>query len=202
METKMNFEEDAGGEVAKGDLAQLTEAAKRLQKSNKQIVEAEEKLKSMKEERDRIEMAEIPDMMAELQLENVTLVDGSKVTVKNVVKASLPSATAIERQKDKEARENLIERLEGGLAWLRENGAEAIIDNQVSAKLGVGSSNLVEEAMRLLQGIGLEPIQTSTVNPQRLSKYIRERIESGAKDMPWELLSIYTGRKATITKPK
>ena len=91
----------------------------------------------------------------------------------------------------------MINRLADGLAWLRDNNGESLIKNQVSVELGKDSAEQAEKIMSVITKHGLEPKQSESVHPATLSAHVREHIEKGT-DVPFETLSIYNGRKATI----
>ena len=192
------FEQDAA--KPQGDLAQVSEMAQNLQILENDISILEKELKEKKKERDRIESADLPDLMDSLQLTGVQLPDGSKVSIKSVIKASLPTPVAIDRARGDD-REILQQRLEAGLTWLREREADSMIKNIVSADLGKNNDLLAEKIISAIEHFGLKANRSETVHPQTLSAYVRELLESG-EDVPFETLSVYSGRKAAITKSR
>lgn len=74
-------------------------------------------------------------MMTGLGIKKFTLGDGSEITIKDVVQASLPSRGAILKAQGDE-RDALIDRNHRALDWMRANGGEAIIKNNISVDFG------------------------------------------------------------------
>ena len=194
----IDFESDAVR--PQGDLAEVSEMAQKLQNLAIEIKQMEQELKSKKSEFERIESADLPDLMDALQLKGVDLTNGDKVVVKSIIKASLPTQTAIDRAKDTD-RIDLQTRLRDGLFWLRDNGAGAMIKNLVSTDLGKGNDKVADKVSAAIRTLGLQPKRIQTVHPQTLSAYVRERLEQGA-DVPFNTFAVYSGRKAAIIKSR
>ncbi len=193
----IDFEKDASLGIPKGDLAQVSHFAQKMQELDSDIKNLEIKLKSKKQELERIASADLPDLLDALQLTSITLPGGNKVFVKTIIKASLPTAKAIARA-SAEQKDELSDRLKAGLIWLRDNGADAMIKNIVSAELGKSSDKVAKELIKAAKELGIIATREESVHPQTLSSYVREKLEAGI-DVPFDTFAVYSGRKATIT---
>ena len=112
---------DDGKALSKVDTGtgkQLSDLVRKLRKVEDQIADAEQYLKAVKLEKHKLSTENIPALMDEMGMDRVD-VDGLTVTRKMIVHASIPS-----------------ERKEEAFAWLRENGLDDIIKNDVTCSFG------------------------------------------------------------------
>ena len=200
----IDFEADAGSaneadDKGEGKLGQVSVMAQRINKLNAEMDALSAQVAEKKSELDRLESADLPDLMESLQLKEFTTHEGDKVQVKPIVRASLPTQTSINKARHNE-RAVLEARLEAGLKYLRENGAEAMIKNELSVDLGKDNDALANKVEEALTGFGLHPQRAVTVNTNTLTAYVREKIEAGDKTLSLETFKVFTGRKATVTK--
>ena len=142
----------------------------------------------------------IPAMMLEEGIQNFTLKSGTAVVIKNIVAGSLPSGGAIKKAKGDDKQE-LIDRLNGALTWLRKNKAGDIIKNEVSCTFAAGKESEAKEIFSYLNNQGLHPSQESTVHAQTLNAFLREALADG-KDVPSDLFKLYTGQVADFKLPE
>ena len=156
----------------------------------------EEKKKQYRE----IETVILPDMMTGIGIKKFTLGDGSEITIKDVVQASLPSRGAILKAQGDE-RDALIDRNHRALDWMRANGGEAIIKNNISVDFGKGQDEIADRFVDFCKEIGMEYDRSTTVHNASLTSYIKEKLASGA-NVPLDLFSVYTGFKAVIKQPR
>jgi len=91
-------------------LEELSGLCKELRDTREAIEQMSNHLKSLQEEERELSMEVIPEKMRELGLSSISTDDGSKVSIKHKVKASLTKA-----------------RKEEGFAWLRANGHGSLI---------------------------------------------------------------------------
>jgi hypothetical protein len=151
-----------------------------------QIDEAEEYVKSLKQELRTLEMNQIPLLMAEAGVSEFKTDDGSKVTIKDIVSGSLPK-DPMERQK--------------ALEWIESQDAGDLIKNTVAVELGRGSHNEAGAIKDFLHQMGVEFKSDETVHPQTLAAWARERMKKG-EDVPADLLGLFIGRAAKINPAK
>ena len=155
-----------------------------LKKVEDEIAAIEEQLKKKKEEQDHISSKVIPELLAEQGLSEIKLADGSKVSVKQEFRCTLP--------KDETKRAQAYE-------WLRNEKLGDIIKNNVFVTFGKGEDNKAQQLLDLAAENGFEPQQKSDVAWATLTALFRERIESGL-DMPSDVFSTWIKDKTKITR--
>ena len=101
-------------QVDTGTGKQLSDLVRKLRKVEDQIADAEQYLKAVKLEKHKLSTENIPALMDEMGMDRVD-VDGLTVTRKMIVHASIPS-----------------DRKDEAFAWLRENGLDEIIKNDIT----------------------------------------------------------------------
>ena len=85
--------------------------------------------------------------------------------------------------------------------WLRNNGLGDIIKNEISVSFGRNEDNKAADYAELAKSSGFQPTQKMKVEPMTLKALVRERLESG-KEMPTEILGVFTENKPTIKTSK
>jgi len=155
-----------------------------LKKVEDDIAEIEEQLKKKKDERDHISSKVIPELLAEQGLSEIKLADGSKVSVKQEFRATLP--------KDEVKRDAAYQ-------WLRDQGLGDIIKNNVSVTFGKGEDNKAQSLIDLAVANGYEPSQKSDVAWNTLTALYEERVKAGL-DMPSDVFSLWIKDKTKISR--
>lgn len=171
------------------------QAAPNLQSLQRKIQEAidlqaaadqmEEDLKAVKRNLHVIRTSVLPDMMAEIGVEKLVW-NGWSVKIDDFVSGSLPS--------EPEKREKAIQ-------WLEDHGAGGLIKTQLRLDFAKSQHNEALGLAEALRENGLAPQISSSVHPQTLQAYARERIRNG-DDIDAELLGLFTGRVAKFTEGK
>lgn len=186
------------GDVGPSDqqLKSVSKLAERQVELDRQVRELEEQLAERKKELNQVKQADLPEAMAEAGLSSFTTNSGRKIEIKEKVEAGIPSRTAIEKAKGERKRE-LAERKRAALDWLRANGRDSIIKNQLTVDVGKGQDNAVSRVEELLQEIGMQYQRDEAVHPQTLQKLIRELREEG-EDVPEETFGVRDVRYAEI----
>jgi hypothetical protein len=127
---------------------------------------------------------DLPSVLEELGVKSFTLEDGSKVSVQPLYGASIPAP-----------------RKEEAFAWLRENGYDDLIKNDVVCSFGRGEDEKAADFAQAARERGLSPEQKQTVHAQTLKAWVRERVESGDA-FPMDIFGAFVGQRATIKKGK
>ena len=182
--TEINFEEDQQEIIDKTDISSLAEYCKELKAYEDEIANLEEEIKSKKEKADKISSEIIPNMLAEQGLSSLKLADGSAVEVKKSYSCTI--------KKDD---------VESAYKWLRENGLEDIIKNEVFVTFGKGEDNKAKDLLDLAEQSGYEPQQKSKVEPMTLKALYRERVEAGL-DMPSDSFHLFVKDQTKISRKK
>ena len=181
----INFEQDKTDVLDKSkNLKTLSDEVQKMEQITQEIELLEERVKDKKKDLEHISGEVIPTMMSEMGLSQLKLMDGSMIDVKPFYNATITQA-------NKEAAFN----------WLRTNGLEDIIKNEVVVSFGRGEDNKAAEYAELAKGQGLQPAQKLKVEPMTLKALVRERIEAG-KEMPTDIFSVFVGNKTTIKRKK
>ena len=171
-----NLEEDGLSRVATLVREQLA--------LERRIADLEEELKKIQKQLVDVAENKLPEALAEHGLTRLSMEDGSEINVANFYGAS------IKEEKKKEA-----------FDWLRDNGYEDLIKNQVSVSLGRKEDELASDLVETLRSRGFDPIQKTWVEPMTLKAFVKEQVEKGAP-IPSETFGIFIGKKAKITRRK
>ena len=155
-----------------------------LKKVEDDIAAIEEQLKKKKDEHDHISSKVIPELLAEQGLSEIKLADGSKVSVKQEFRATLP--------KDEVRRD-------AAYKWLRDQGLGDIIKNNVFVTFGKGEDDKAKSLIDLAVENGYEPSQKSDVAWNTLTALYEERVKAGL-DMPSDVFSLWIKDKTKISR--
>lgn len=183
------------------ELSTLSRWARQVVELSDDIDRHDEKIRELAKIRDRIQFEDIPNLMAQFGVSEFKLKDGTRVTVKPFVKANLPTESAILKCRTELEREQMRARIERGLKFLKTQGAESLIKNQLKVEFGKGQIGKAREAIRALAKIGIDADVVATVHPQSLTAWVRERLSDGAP-VDMTTFSVFNGNIATVEVPK
>ena len=158
----------------------------RLKQKEDEVAALEEQLKNKKAEVDDISSRVIPELLAEQGLSEIKLADGSAVTVKKEFRCTLP--------KDETKREQAYK-------WLRDQGLEDIIKNNIFVTFGKGEDNKANQLVDLAVANGFTPQQKSDVAWNTLTALYEERVKAGL-DMPSDVFHLWIKDKTKISRKK
>lgn len=175
MTTEDNFASDESLKV-------VAELANRQLSLEKEIEDLEAQLKEKKESLVQVAEKDLPEALAECGLSEVKLLDGSKVSVKPYYQANPPK-----------------EKYDEAMAWLRDNGHGDLIKNDVTVSFGKGEDDRAVDFKRFLSENGTSYSDKTGVHPMTFKAFVREQVETG-QNLPFDLLGIYIGQKASIKK--
>jgi hypothetical protein len=191
----------ADAKNAVGDLTKAIEASRKMIALMAEIARDEEALEAKKALLHQLESQELPEVFDSCGTDTIPLGQGLNITIKPITKASLPSAGAIEKEKNEDKKEEMIQRKEAGLDWLRKNGGESLIKNFLNLEFSKGMDNKVKSMIAQAEEMGIAYQKETSVHNSSLESFIKEKIAAGKK-VPMDTFSIYTGRKAVLVKPK
>ena len=166
------------------EVTTITQECVNLKKVEDDIAAIEEQLKKKKEEADHISSKVIPELLAEQGLSEIKLADGSKVSVKQEFRCTLP--------KDDVKRQQAYE-------WLRNEKLGDIIKNNVFVTFGKGEDDKAKSLIDLAVENGYEPSQKSDVAWNTLTALYEERVKAGL-DMPSDVFSLWIKDKTKISR--
>jgi len=143
----------------------------------------EEDLKAIKKTLHHLKNSRIPDLMDQMQMEEVSF-KGWKVKIDDFVSGTLP------RDPEKHAK---------AVRWLEENDAGGLIKTDLSLSFGKSQHNEALNLAGRLESEGLAPEVKSGVHPQTLRAFARERLRNG-DPLDVEALGLYIGKTAKMKK--
>ena len=167
--------------IETGTGKQLSQLVRALRGVEKEIEDAENHLKLLKKDKHRISTETIPQLMDEMGVERLD-VDGVTVERKMIVSASIP-----------------VDRKEEAFAWLRENGCDDIIKNDVTCSFGKGEDNIAGDVVGLLQDRGFDPKTKTHVHPSTLKAFVKERVTDG-KPIDLDMFGAFISNAAQIRR--
>ena len=142
-------------------LSDVGEAVNELENVRSKIAEHEQEIKKLKGREEQLENEIIPDFF-DTGIKQLTLQDGSKITVKDKTRAYI-------REDNEEFCFN----------WLRNQGLDDVIKNKVITTFGKGQDSDAEELFSRLQDQGLYPENKKDVAWNTLAKLCEEQMEKG-----------------------
>lgn len=170
--------------VEESGLSQVSKLAKMQLAMEEHIALLEENLKTAKRELREIAEDQLPAAMAEHNISELKLEDGSSISVSKFYSASIPK-----------------DRSEEAFRWLVDNDFGDLIKNQVSTNFVRGQEEQAEHFASELAGRGM-PVNTKKwVEPMTLKAFVKDQTEQGA-NIPADLFGLFIGEKAKIVKPK
>lgn len=182
-----------------GDLKEVTTLAMNLINIEQEIAVIEDQLKTKREALGQIEAVDLPDLMESLNITNITLPNGWTVKMDSYIKASLPTASAM--NKDTMEADDLRLRHSAGLKFMREQGAGDLIKNALDIDLGKSSDTLADQILAALGPFNVKVTRNVNVHHSTLTAYVKERIEGGL-ELPYDTFAVYTGKKVKVKQPK
>ncbi len=165
-------------------ISALTQLGQDMFEAEESVLLLEAQLKQAKARLMFIATRSVPDVMAELKLESLTMTGGRKIDVKDKLAVQPPAANR-----------PMV------LQTLIEQGAGALIKTQVSVAFGRGQEDAVKALLNLLQEQGLAAKSESKVESSTLKKHIKDRLEQGLP-VDTDLFGVWTGKEAKFTEGK
>ncbi len=182
-----DFEEKFASNLEKADggiLRTVSELARAIAAKEQEVADLDRQLKDAKKELLKLTDEELPACMAEMGLASFTLDDGSQIDVKPTYGASI-----------------LVDNRPAAYEWLRDNGYDDIIKNNVSVSFGRGEDEIANAFKAVVEKEGYIPQQDTSIHAGTLKAFVRERVEAG-DEFPMDLFGAYVGQRAFIKKGK
>ena len=158
----------------------LAQAAREATQTATEIETLEEALSSKKMFLKNLISETIPSYMDALGCASFETAD-FEVSVKSDVKGTLPKGANHQRAID----------------WLNEHGGGEIIKTQIVIPFDKSQHNIACDLAGELEGKGYNATLGSTVHPQTLAAWGRERLKSGESFEP-EIIGLFVERKAVV----
>lgn len=181
MGTPLNIKDfSVNDEVDSDSIKKLVECCERAIKADEYILALEEKLKTAKERRQHIIEFDIPEIMDEIGMAEFKLSNGKKITIKDIIAASIPVSCK-----------------DDTFSWLEEHNYGDIIKTQLQIKFNREEHEKAKELARDLMGEQYNVSVSSAVHPQTLKSFVKEQLEDG-QELPKNLFNVYLSRQAVI----
>ena len=171
-------------EVTEEGLSRVSQLALQQIEQAEHVKQLEDQLREAKKDFANIQENELPAAIAEYNLKEFTLGDGTQISVKRFYNVSIP--------KDEEKREACFD-------WLNDNGFGDLIKNQVAVNFVKGKEREAVSFIQELEERRLTPSNKKWVEPMTLKAFAKERVEK-AEPFPSDMFGLYIGEKATIKK--
>ena len=159
----------------------LSDLVRKLRAVEDNISDTEQHLKALKAEKQKLSVENIPALMDEMGVERLD-VDGVTVSRKMMVHASIPK-----------------DRKDEALGWLRSEGLDDIIKNDVTCSFGKGEDNIAGDVLGMLQERGYDASAKTYVHPMTLKAFVKERMESG-KPIDLDMFGAFVANAAEIRR--
>lgn len=148
-----------------------------------EVDQIEDVLKVKKAELRRIQENVLPDAMMAANVRDFTLGNGAKITIKEDISISVPK-----------------KRMDEITGWLRDEGHEAMIKNEILVAFPPGTDNMVGEVRGKAEELGLTTLAITTVHSATLKAMIKRAREDGKLNKELEFFGAYAWRKTILTQ--
>lgn len=164
-----------------GDMASLSSLAHDLYLAETELAEAEKKVAAAKKRVMRIADEQIPELMAQIGIAEFTTSAGIKLSIKDVVRASIPVARRPEAHN-----------------WLKERGHGDMVKRTVLVAFARGEEERAAKLQEELTKKGHTVKDEEKVESATLRKFVREQLEAGEM-IPLDLFGAAKFQQAKIT---
>ena len=168
-------------ELSTDNLADITSECNKLMTLQDEIKKTEERWKELQSEERNISQEVIPNLLHQVGVSEIKTIDGATVQVKPFLKASITKANQ-----------------ERAFNWLRENGFEDIIKNQLAINFKKSEDNMASDIFEDLKSKGLNVNREEKVNTNTLTATFKELILEKGEAVPNDVFSIYQFNKTKI----
>jgi hypothetical protein len=187
--------EQAADEATPGDdaLRQLTDLVDQAAEFEERVEEVERELKAQQKGLHRLVNELIPDLMAEIGIDEITTQEGVSVSIRDYYGATLSKGR-------NETEAGHVTRRNHAMQWLRANGHAGIIKNELKATLKEDEGSY---ALRIIQHLkeqwGVTMENNENIHPQTLKAFVKEQTETGS-DLPMDLFRVTIHKQAKIRR--
>ena len=155
------------------ELGELTKLVKLMQMLQVQADLQAKELATVNEEIRVLSEVKIPEKFLQMNLQEIKMDDGAKVTVSKIYTASLAG-------REVEA-----------FAWLKENGMDDLIKHKVELNFGKGEDEIAAALVAALREQDYIVEDKKTVHPQTLKAFVKEQIEIGNPKFKRDVFGVF-----------
>ena len=177
----MDLEQESTIAVDTGMSSDIADSCNKLLETQKKIATAEEELSKLKEVETILSEQTIPNLMQQAGITMLKLADGSSVEITKKYAARIPTSKVDEAHD-----------------WLRANGFEDLIKNDLSLSFGMKEDNQAKALAQELIEKGFNVKQKTHVHHSTLAGFVKEQIQEG-KEVPHDLFGVYVADRTKIT---
>jgi len=163
-----------------GDINTVRKLAEELRDLETQVAELEETVKLLKARVDEIRFNELPEMMADMGMDKLSLADGFTIKIGDMITGSLP--------KDPEKRAKALELIDS-------YEASGLCKNVVSMDFSRNEHNRALALAADLRDQGFNADVKTDIHHSTLCAFVRERLKKG-EPVDAEALGVFVKRKA------
>ena len=178
-----NFVE-AEEDKPKDSLARLTKLAQQQLDAEAEVAAAEAALLRAKDKLKDFSERQIPELMQEVGMASYKTTTGLSIEIEETYRVSPP------KPKRQEC-----------WAWLRANGAVALLKRKVTTEFGKGEDEAAEALFKELSLKHSLVSDETNVHPQTLAAYVKKAMKDG-KAIPADIFGIYVQKSSTISRPE
>lgn len=144
-------------------LERITELAQLQLRQEAEVAAAEVELAEAKMALRRTSEEDLPELMRELGIEDITLENGARVSLKEEVHCGIK-----------------VENRDRAAQWLKDNGFAGVLKTELTIPFERGASDKAHEAADQIEAlIGIPPGFNETVHPSTLKSFVKEQLEAG-----------------------
>jgi len=184
MDKEIDFLEDAAPKLTNEGLSEVSGLAVKTVETLDKIESTKALLKQLEREHFELISNLLPAAMDNMHIRELTLDDGRHIEVKDDLAASISP-----KKKDE------------AYAWLRTNGHEDIIKNEIKTNLGRGSDEISGKVQKFLVGLEVPYKLSETVHAGTLKSFVKEQIADG-NNIPHDLFGVFIYRTTKLTNKK
>lgn len=174
------FIRDTVSEPTNNEMAEISSLAERQLNLEVDVKNLEELLNVKKEELKHIQEVLLPEAMASVGMSEFKLGNGTKITIKDDVYASIRAEYILK-----------------AVSWLDSMGLGDIVKDDVTVKFGRGDSEKAKDIVSYAQAQGYNVNEKLYVHPQTLKATVKEQLARGVQ-FPDEFFSINPVKKSVI----
>jgi len=180
------FDQSQINTLDSGQVSDVGEACNELDRVRQSIVDKEEEIKKLKDREFQLENEVIPSFFDTAGVSSITLTDGSKVSIKPQTRANITG-----------------ENQDFCFNWLREQGLDDVIKNDVVVTFGRGQDSDAVNLISELENKGLYPANKRGVAWNTLAKLCEEQMQKGSMTSDVQAkFGVYTQSKVKIERKK
>lgn len=178
-------EGDAPQNAPSDALRRITELAALLAAQEDRVRMLDEQLTLAKASARRTATEDLPLLMEELGLSELTLADGTKVSVGHDLSCGISAA-----------------RMPEAVSWLEARGYSGIVKTKLSVEFGRAQHDEALALKAQVEGLtSCEVNVDNTIHPQTLKAFLKERLEVG-EAVPFDLFGVVPFDKVKLQAPR